>query len=69
MRRSISTRLPSHIGVDLNIDALGNAEGYDVPLIVNLQPAGEYLGEDYHHRAGGVPTVVNAELIQARPHP
>ena len=28
-----------------------------VPLIVNLQPAGEYLGEDYH-RAGGVPAVI-----------
>ena len=36
--------------------------GYDVPLLVNLQPAGEYLGEDYH-RAGGVPAVV-AELIR-----
>ncbi len=28
-----------------------------IPLLVNLQPAGEYLGEDYHH-AGGVPAVV-----------
>ncbi len=37
--------------------------GYDVPLIVNMQPAGEYLGEDYHH-AGGVPAVVG-ELIKA----
>jgi dihydroxy-acid dehydratase len=35
--------------------------GYEVPLLVNLQPAGEYLGEEYH-RAGGVPAVV-AELI------
>ena len=35
--------------------------GYDIPLLVNLQPAGEYLGEDYY-RAGGVPAVV-AELI------
>jgi dihydroxy-acid dehydratase len=43
--------------------------GHDVPLLVNLQPAGEYLGEDYH-RAGGVPAVV-AELMKARklPHP
>ena len=30
--------------------------GYELPLLVNLQPAGEYLGEDYH-RAGGVPAV------------
>jgi dihydroxy-acid dehydratase len=37
--------------------------GYDIPLIVNLQPAGEYLGEEYH-RAGGVPAVVS-ELIKA----
>jgi dihydroxyacid dehydratase/phosphogluconate dehydratase len=43
--------------------------GHHVPLIVNLQPAGEYLGEDYHH-AGGVPAVV-AELMQANllPYP
>jgi dihydroxy-acid dehydratase len=33
-----------------------------VPLLVNLQPAGEYLGEEYH-RAGGVPAVVN-ELMK-----
>jgi dihydroxy-acid dehydratase len=50
-----------HIGVDLE---LGDWEalGHDVPLLVNLQPAGEYLGEDYFH-AGGVPAVV-AELIR-----
>jgi dihydroxy-acid dehydratase len=37
--------------------------GRRVPLLVNLQPAGEYLGEDFY-RAGGVPAVV-AELIKA----
>jgi dihydroxy-acid dehydratase len=36
--------------------------GRKVPLLVNLQPAGEYLGEDFHH-AGGVPAVVN-ELMK-----
>tara|TARA_Y100001936_G_scaffold248690_1_gene297169 strand:+ start:309 stop:2108 length:1800 start_codon:yes stop_codon:yes gene_type:complete len=43
--------------------------GLSIPLIVNMQPAGEYLGEDYFH-AGGVPAVVN-QLIEARllPHP
>ena len=43
--------------------------GHDVPLLVNLQPAGEYLGEDYFH-AGGVPAVV-AELLRhgKLPHP
>ena len=39
------------------------AIGHHVPLLVNLQPAGEYLGEDYHH-AGGVPAVV-IELMKA----
>ena len=49
-----------HIGVELGNDDWEKL-GYEVPLIVNLQPAGEYLGEEYH-RAGGVPAVV-AELI------
>jgi dihydroxy-acid dehydratase len=34
----------------------GRSIGHDMPLLVNLQPAGEYLGEEYH-RAGGVPAV------------
>jgi len=51
-----------HMGVELNIDDW-QAVGHDVPLLVNLQPAGEYLGEDYY-RAGGVPAVVN-QLIDA----
>jgi dihydroxy-acid dehydratase len=50
-----------HVGVELEI-ADWERVGLDVPLLVNLQPAGEYLGEDYHH-AGGVPAVV-AELIR-----
>jgi dihydroxy-acid dehydratase len=49
-----------HVGVELDNDDWERI-GYDVPLLVNLQPAGEYLGEDYY-RAGGVPAVV-AELI------
>ncbi|WP_353329231.1 IlvD/Edd family dehydratase [Phaeobacter sp. NW0010-22] len=51
-----------HLGVPLDNDDW-QVLGHDVPLLVNLQPAGEYLGEDYH-RAGGVPAVV-AELIAA----
>jgi dihydroxy-acid dehydratase len=51
-----------HAGVDLSLDDW-SAVGGDVPLLVNLQPAGAYLGEDYHH-AGGVPAVIG-ELIQA----
>src|SRR5690606_23339331 len=50
-----------HMGVDLPIDDW-QKHGLDVPLLVNLQPAGEYLAEDYH-RAGGVPAVVG-ELIR-----
>jgi dihydroxy-acid dehydratase len=46
-----------HIGVELPIDDWQSV-GRDVPLLVNLQPAGEYLGEDYY-RAGGVPAVVS----------
>lgn len=51
-----------HIGVELNIDDW-QTHGHKVPLLVNMQPAGEYLGEDYYH-AGGVPAVVN-ELMKA----
>ena len=50
-----------HIGVKLEVDDWEKL-GHDIPLLVNLQPAGAYLGEDYHH-AGGVPAVV-AELIR-----
>jgi dihydroxy-acid dehydratase len=50
-----------HIGVELDNDDWEKV-GYDVPLLVNLQPAGEYLGEEYY-RAGGVPAVV-AELVK-----
>ena len=57
-----------HIGVPLDNDDWQNV-GHRIPLLVNLQPAGEYLGEDYH-RAGGVPAVVG-ELLAADllPHP
>src|SRR6188768_4036054 len=51
-----------HIGVQLDNDDWEKI-GYDIPLLVNLQPAGEYLGEEYH-RAGGVPAVIG-ELIKA----
>jgi dihydroxy-acid dehydratase len=47
--------LARHIGVALSIDDW-QEYGRDIPLLVNLQPAGEYLGEDYY-RAGGVPAV------------
>ena len=51
-----------HLGVPLDNDDWQDF-GHKVPLLVNLQPAGEYLGEDYQH-AGGVPAVVG-ELMAA----
>ncbi len=48
-----------HIGVALNNDDWDRI-GYDIPLLVNMMPAGAYLGEAYH-RAGGLPAVM-AEL-------
>ena len=50
-----------HLGVELDLQDW-QTFGHKVPLLVNLQPAGEYLGEDYY-RAGGVPAVI-AELIK-----
>jgi dihydroxy-acid dehydratase len=50
-----------HIGVKLDNNDW-EKHGYDVPLLVNLQPAGQYLGEEFY-RAGGVPAVV-AELVK-----
>jgi dihydroxy-acid dehydratase len=57
-----------HLGVPLSNDDWQSI-GHEIPLLVNLQPAGEYLGEDYQ-RAGGVPAVVG-ELLEAGllPHP
>ncbi len=57
-----------HLGVPLNNDDWQKI-GHKVPLLVNLQPAGEYLGEDYHH-AGGVPAVVGELMTEGLlPHP
>jgi len=55
------TAIARHIGVDVPLKTWQD-HGHAIPLLVNLQPAGEYLGEDYY-RAGGVPAVV-AQLIQ-----
>src|SRR5690242_8735037 len=52
-----------HVGVKLSIEDWEKV-GYDVPLLVNMQPAGEYLGEEYY-RAGGLPTVMR-ELLNVR---
>ncbi|QDH34266.1 IlvD/Edd family dehydratase [Porphyrobacter sp. YT40] len=53
--------LARHLGVSLELKDW-HVHGHAVPLLVNMQPAGEYLGEDYY-RAGGVPAVI-AQLIR-----
>jgi dihydroxyacid dehydratase/phosphogluconate dehydratase len=51
-----------HAGIELSIHDW-ETSGYDVPLLVNLQPAGRYLAEDFQH-AGGLPSVMK-ELLRA----
>ncbi len=51
-----------HMGVALDLTDW-EGHGADIPLLVNLQPAGKYLGEDYY-RAGGVPAVMG-QLLRA----
>ena len=59
--------IAKHLGIKLTNDDWQKI-GYKIPLLTNMQPAGKYLGEDYH-RAGGVPAIVN-ELMKANllPH-
>ena len=49
-----------HAGVELDLQDW-ETSGFDLPLLVNLQPAGKYLAEDFH-RAGGVPVVMREML-------
>ena len=58
--------LARHIGIELSIDDWQKF-GHDVPLLVNMQPAGFYLGEEYH-RAGGVPAVIRELMKHKRIH-
>ncbi|WP_232662066.1 IlvD/Edd family dehydratase [Pseudonocardia sp. TRM90224] len=55
------TAVARHMGVDVPLTEWERI-GHRVPLIVDLQPAGKYLGEEFH-RAGGVPAVVH-ELLR-----
>ncbi|WP_321449928.1 IlvD/Edd family dehydratase [uncultured Cohaesibacter sp.] len=57
-----------HLGVELS-NQDWDSIGYDIPLLTNVQPAGEYLSEDFY-RAGGLPAVIG-ELLRAGliPHP
>jgi dihydroxy-acid dehydratase len=58
--------LARHIGVELTM-ADWQTVGHRIPLLVNLQPAGAYLGEEYH-RAGGVPTVIRELMAHGKIH-
>jgi dihydroxy-acid dehydratase len=55
-----------HVGVKLSIEDWETV-GYDAPLLVNMQPAGKYLGEEYF-RAGGLPAVMRELLKGGRGH-
>ncbi len=56
------TAIARHIGLELPVEDW-QKYGHEIPLLVNCQPAGEYLGEGFY-RAGGVPAVM-AELLKA----
>ncbi|MGE0566277.1 MAG: IlvD/Edd family dehydratase [Pseudolabrys sp.] len=55
-----------HVGVKLTVRDWEKV-GYDIPLLVNMQPAGKYLGEEYF-RAGGLPAVLNELRRSGRLH-
>src|SRR6516162_5522743 len=58
--------IASHVGVALAIEDWETI-GYEVPLLVNMQPAGKYLGEEYY-RAGGLPAVLHELMAGGRIH-
>lgn len=69
-----STNCPIHVnwlarqaGIEVG-DEEWQRFGHPIPLLVNCQPAGEYLGEDFY-RAGGVPAVMGELLRAGRLHP
>ena len=55
-----------HVGIPIAIEDWERI-GYEVPLLVNMQPAGKYLGEEYY-RAGGLPAVLNELMGAGRIH-
>ena len=53
-----------HVGVEFKIEDWQKI-GFEIPLLVNMQPSGKYLGEDFY-RAGGVPAVMNSLLAAGK---
>ena len=60
------TAIARHAGVPLEVEDFQRV-GFAVPCIVDLQPTGKFLGEDFH-RAGGVPAVVNELMAHGLLH-
>lgn len=60
------TAIARHAGVEI-VPEDWQTVGYDVPLLVNVQPAGKYLSEGFH-RAGGVPVVMKELLAHGKLH-
>ena len=60
------TAIARHVGVELETTAWQNV-GYDIPLMANIQPAGEYLCESYH-RAGGTAAIMSELLENSKLH-
>jgi len=60
------TAIARHIGIEIETDAWQQV-GYDIPLMANIQPAGEYLCESYH-RAGGTSAVMSELLDNDKIH-
>jgi len=58
--------LARHVGVELSVEDWQRV-GHKIPLLVNLQPAGKYLGEEYH-RAGGVPSIIRELMSKGKIH-
>lgn len=58
--------IAQHVGVALDLDDWQRC-GAGIPLLVNVQPAGEYLGEDFY-RAGGIPAVVHELMLHGAIH-
>ena len=60
------TAIARHVGVELETAVWQNV-GYDIPLMANIQPAGEYLCESYH-RAGGTAAIMSELLENSKLH-
>ncbi|MDC0969047.1 dihydroxy-acid dehydratase family protein [Alphaproteobacteria bacterium] len=60
------TAIARHVGIELETEAWQQV-GYDIPLMANIQPAGEYLCESYH-RAGGTAAIMSELLANDKLH-